>query len=86
MNALRGILSNHLSRHCALLNRVSRESERAGIDPDIPAPYPQIGTAVRLHVPITLGNGIETHADRYTCYAYYGLTICPKRLRVEVQV
>ena len=39
------------------------KSERAGVDPDTPALYPQIGTTVRLHVPITLENGTETHAD-----------------------
>ena len=39
------------------------KSERARVDPDIPALYPQIGTTVRLYILITLENGTETYTD-----------------------
>lgn len=37
------------------------------MNPTGPDSWPQVGTVTRLHVPITVGNDIRTHADLDTC-------------------
>ncbi|KAJ5972622.1 uncharacterized protein N7479_002540, partial [Penicillium vulpinum] len=46
------------------------KSGRARVDPDIPAPYPLIGTVIYLYTPITLDNGVKTYTDLDTGAEY----------------